>query len=164
MCCHGWKPRRDNNNSKRPCHTDWEYPCQCADDLVCGLARANGDGGFGSTSVASALFERVRCSPHRRRDARVLALQVRATSRHAADPHSITSLACASSDCGTLRPTALAGLDVDHQLEFGRLLDRQVTRLRPLEDRRRSGDCDLVTSGNLRQSAEAIRMLLRAER
>src|SRR5208337_2547629 len=30
--------------------------------------------------------------------------------------------------------------------------------------RRQCGDCDLVTSGNLRQSAQAIRMLLRAER
>jgi hypothetical protein len=33
-----------------------------------------------------------------------------ATSRHAADPHSITSLACASSDGGTLRLSALVVL------------------------------------------------------
>jgi len=80
---------------------------------------------------------------------------------------SITSLACASSDCGT-EAERLGGLDVDHQLEFGRQLDRQVSRLRLLEDlltvspakrRLRLGDVR-----NLRQSARAIRMLLRAER
>src|SRR5262245_9529165 len=32
------------------------------------------------------------------------------------------------------QPQGLRGLRVDHQLELGRLLDRKIARLRPLED------------------------------
>ena len=48
--------------------------------------------------------------------------------------HSITSSARASSVGGTSRPSILGGLDVDDQLELGRLHDRQVSRLLTLED------------------------------
>jgi hypothetical protein len=48
--------------------------------------------------------------------------------------HSMTSSARASSDCGTVMPSATRGLQIDHQLELGRLLDRQVSRLRALDD------------------------------
>ena len=48
--------------------------------------------------------------------------------------HSITSSARARSDCGTVRPSALAVFRLIDQLEFGRLLDRQIGRLGALED------------------------------
>ena len=51
-----------------------------------------------------------------------------------APPHSITSSARASSVGGTSRPSALAVLQVDDQLELGRLQDRQVGWLLALED------------------------------
>ena len=51
-----------------------------------------------------------------------------------APPHSITSSARASSVGGTSRPSILAVLAIDDQLELGRLHDRQVRRLRALED------------------------------
>ena len=41
-------------------------------------------------------------------------------------PHSITSSARASSVGGILRPSALGGLQVDDEIELGRLFDRQV--------------------------------------
>jgi len=48
--------------------------------------------------------------------------------------YSITSSARASSVGGTSRPSALAVLEVDHEFEFGRLLDRQVGQLRPAQN------------------------------
>ena len=48
--------------------------------------------------------------------------------------HSITSSARASSVGGTSRPSALAVLRLMHQLELGRLHDRQVGRLLALEN------------------------------
>ena len=48
--------------------------------------------------------------------------------------HSITSSARASSVGGTSRPSALAVFEIDDQLELGRLQDRQVGRLRALEN------------------------------
>ena len=48
--------------------------------------------------------------------------------------HSITSSARASSVGGTSRPSALAVLQIDDELELGRLHDRQVGGLRALED------------------------------
>ena len=51
-----------------------------------------------------------------------------------APPHSITSSARASSDGGTLRPSALAVLRLIDQLVLGRRLHRQVGRLLALED------------------------------
>ena len=48
--------------------------------------------------------------------------------------HSITSSARASSVGGTSRPSALGGLEVDHQLVLGRLHDRQVRRLGAFEN------------------------------
>ena len=45
--------------------------------------------------------------------------------RTACLPHSITSSALACSVKGTVNPSALAVLEVDDQLEFGRLLHRQ---------------------------------------
>ena len=48
--------------------------------------------------------------------------------------HSITSSARASSVGGTVEAERLGGLEVDDQLELGRLHDRQVGRLRALED------------------------------
>jgi hypothetical protein len=47
--------------------------------------------------------------------------------------HSIPSSASASSVGGTLRPSA-RGLEVDHQVELGWLLDRKVGWLRTLKD------------------------------
>ena len=47
--------------------------------------------------------------------------------------YSITSSARASSDCGTSRPS-WRRLEVDDQLELGRLHDRQIGRLLALED------------------------------
>ena len=51
-----------------------------------------------------------------------------------APPHSITSSARASSVGGTVEAEHPRGLEVDDQLELGRLHDRQVRRLRALED------------------------------
>ena len=48
--------------------------------------------------------------------------------------HSITSSARASSDGGTVRPSALAVLRLIDQLVLGRRLHRQVGRLLALED------------------------------
>ena len=48
--------------------------------------------------------------------------------------HSITSSARASSDVGTVEAERLGGLEVDDQLELGRLLHRQVGWLLALED------------------------------
>ena len=48
--------------------------------------------------------------------------------------HSITSSARASSVGGTVEAERLGGLEVDDQLELGRLLHRQVGRLLALED------------------------------
>ena len=48
--------------------------------------------------------------------------------------HSITSSARASNDCGIVKAERLGGLQVDHQLEFGRLLDRQVGGLGALAE------------------------------
>ena len=48
--------------------------------------------------------------------------------------HSITSSARASSDGGTVEAERLGGLEIDDQLELGRLHDRQVGRLLALED------------------------------
>ena len=51
-------------------------------------------------------------------------------------PHfySITPSARASSVGGNSDAKCLGGLEVDDQFELGRLLDRQVGRLRPFED------------------------------
>ena len=46
--------------------------------------------------------------------------------------HSITSSARASSVGGTVEAERLGGLQVDDQLEFGRLLDRQSAGFAPL--------------------------------
>ena len=69
----------------------------------------------------------------------------RAASGHAAAPpssvmnsrrsHSITSSARASSDRRHVEAERLRGLEVDDQLELGRLHDRQVGRLLALENR-----------------------------
>jgi len=48
--------------------------------------------------------------------------------------YSITSLACTSSEGGTVRPSNLGDLDVDYQLELSRLLDGEVGGLGPLQD------------------------------
>ena len=48
--------------------------------------------------------------------------------------HSITSSALASSVGGTVEAERLGGLEIDDQLELGRLLDRQVGGLLALED------------------------------
>src|SRR5262245_16249473 len=48
--------------------------------------------------------------------------------------HSITSSACASNVGGTVRPSAFAVNQIDDEIEFGRLLDRQVGRLRAAQD------------------------------
>ena len=48
--------------------------------------------------------------------------------------HSITSSARASSVGGTVEAKRLGGLEVDDELEFGRLHHRQVGRLGALED------------------------------
>jgi len=49
--------------------------------------------------------------------------------------YSITSLARRSNRVGTARPSALAVfMFVDHELEFGRLLYRQIGRLGAFED------------------------------
>ena len=48
--------------------------------------------------------------------------------------HSITSSARASSDRRHVEAERLGGLEVDHQLVFGRRLHRQVGRLLALED------------------------------
>ena len=48
--------------------------------------------------------------------------------------HSITSSARASSDGGTVEAERLGGLEVDDQLELGRLPHRQIGRLLALED------------------------------
>ena len=48
--------------------------------------------------------------------------------------HSITSSALASSVAGIVEAERLGGLEVDHQFELGRLLDRQVGRLGALEN------------------------------
>ena len=45
--------------------------------------------------------------------------------------HSITSSARASSDSAEWKPERLSSLEVDDQLEFGRLLDWQVAGLCP---------------------------------
>ena len=58
--------------------------------------------------------------------------------------HSITSSAVASSVGGTVRPSILAVLRVDDQLELGRLHDRQVRGLGALEDAA-AIDADLTT-------------------
>ena len=68
----------------------------------------------------------------------------RAASGHAAAPprsvmnsrriHSITSSAVASRVGGTVEAEHPGGLEVDDQLELGRLHDRQVRRLRALKD------------------------------
>ena len=52
--------------------------------------------------------------------------------------HSITSSARASSIGGTVEAERLGGLEVDHQLELGRLLHRQVGGLLALEDASRA--------------------------
>jgi hypothetical protein len=41
----------------------------------------------------------------------------------------MTSSARATSDCGHREAERLGGLEIDHQLELGRLLDRQIGRL-----------------------------------
>jgi hypothetical protein len=43
--------------------------------------------------------------------------------------HSITSSAVASSDCGTVMPSALAVFEVDHRLVLVRVLHTQFARL-----------------------------------
>ncbi len=43
--------------------------------------------------------------------------------------YSITSSACVSSNCGTVRPSALAVLEVNDQLELGRPFDWKVAGL-----------------------------------
>ena len=48
--------------------------------------------------------------------------------------HSITSSARASSVGGTVEAERLGGLEVDHELELGRLIDRQVGGLFALEN------------------------------
>ena len=48
--------------------------------------------------------------------------------------HSITSSARASSDGGIVEPERLGGLEVDDQIEFGRLLDRKVGGFRPTQN------------------------------
>ena len=53
---------------------------------------------------------------------------------HRCSYHSITSSVMASSDGGTSMPSALAVLQVDDELELGRLHDRQVGGLGALED------------------------------
>ena len=45
--------------------------------------------------------------------------------------YSITSSARASSVGGMVRPERLGGLQIDDEIEFGRLLDRKIDRLRP---------------------------------
>ena len=51
-----------------------------------------------------------------------------------APPHSITSSARASSVGGTVEAERFGGLEIDDQLELGRLLHRQVGGLLALED------------------------------
>ena len=59
--------------------------------------------------------------------------------------HSITSSARASNVGGTSRPSALRGLQVDDELELGRLQDRQIGGICALEDV--TGiDADLTTT------------------
>ena len=48
--------------------------------------------------------------------------------------HSITSSARASSVGGHVEAEHLGGLEVDHQLEFGRLLDWQIGRLLAIQN------------------------------
>jgi hypothetical protein len=57
-------------------------------------------------------------------------------SRSAANKfyHSITSSAWASIKTGIVRPRALAGLEIYHQIYFGALLDWEVGRLGTLEN------------------------------
>src|SRR5262249_53728234 len=51
-----------------------------------------------------------------------------------APSHSMTSSAVESSVGGTVRPSALALFEIDHQFEFGRLLHRQIGRLFAFEN------------------------------
>ena len=48
--------------------------------------------------------------------------------------HSITSSARASSVGGTVEAERLGGVQVDDEIELGRLLDRDVGRLRPAQN------------------------------
>jgi hypothetical protein len=48
--------------------------------------------------------------------------------------YSITSSAIASSFGGTSQAERPCGLEVDYQIEFGRLLDREVRRLRSAQN------------------------------
>ena len=56
------------------------------------------------------------------------------SNRSKAACYSITSSAIARSDGGTVETKHAGGLRVVDQLELGRLLDRQVSRLSALED------------------------------
>ena len=51
-----------------------------------------------------------------------------------APPHSITSSARASSVGGTVEAERLGGRQIDDEIELGRLLDREVGRLRPAQN------------------------------
>ena len=57
-----------------------------------------------------------------------------APKRPCGKPHSITSSVMARSPGGTSMPSSLGGLQVDDELELGRLHDRQVGGLGALED------------------------------
>ena len=48
--------------------------------------------------------------------------------------YSITSSALACRDCGIVTPICLGGLQINHQLIFGRRLHRQIGRFLALED------------------------------
>ena len=93
-----------------------------------------------------AVLRIVRGRVHEHADARhpfrlLRARRERPRSRRAAEQrdelaalHSITSSARASSDGGTVEPEHAGGLEVDDQLDFGRLHDRQVGGPLALED------------------------------
>ena len=67
-------------------------------------------------------------------DAVILVDKVRPNRVADSKLHSITSSARASSVGGTVEAERLGGLEVDHQLVFGRRLHRQIGWLLALED------------------------------
>ena len=91
----------------------------------------SGSSAAGPSSTPTRRIRSLLLRPRRQRPSRRRTAEQR---DELAPVHSITSSARASSDGGHGEAECLGGLEVDHQLEIGRQLDRQIGRLLAFED------------------------------